>query len=266
MGQSENRRDEIFRCIVESYIDNAEPVGSRTVSRLYEGHLSPASIRNVMADLEEAGLIHQPHTSAGRVPTDKGYRHYVDTLLSHDEENAVEVPDITGFFREGHDIEDGVERVSRLLADLAGNASLLYVRGLKRISYLDALQEQIRGLLDEVAGNYRLYVDGTSRVVEQPEFRDAVRISALLRVLEAKQDLADILERDLEAQGVQVHIGREVHCGDLSGISMVVKEYSAGGRPIGCLAVIGPTRMKYERTISVVNKLADSVTDFLKRG
>ncbi len=265
MGSSDNRHNEIFRCIVESYIDNAEPVGSRTVSKAYGG-LSPASIRNVMSDLEEAGLIHQPHTSAGRVPTDKGYRTYVDSLLTLEEDESIQVPDITRLFREAHDIEDGVERVSRLLADLTSNAAVLYVRRVKRISYLDAMREEIRGLLDEIAGNYRLYVDGTSHVTEQPEFRDADRVTALLRVLEAKQALADVLEKDLEPGGIHVHIGREVHWGGLSGVSMIVKEYSAGDRPIGCLAVIGPTRMKYEQTIGVVRRLADSVTEFLNRG
>jgi heat-inducible transcriptional repressor len=74
-----NRR--ILEAIIEEYIDSAEPVGSRTVARRHPLGLSPASVRNVMADLEEMGYLHSPHTSAGRVPTDKGYRFYVDSLL-----------------------------------------------------------------------------------------------------------------------------------------------------------------------------------------
>ncbi len=75
------RSREIFRQIVDTYVASGEPVGSRTISRLPEQSLSPASIRNVMADLEEAGLLHAPHTSAGRIPTDQGLRLYVDGLL-----------------------------------------------------------------------------------------------------------------------------------------------------------------------------------------
>ncbi len=77
-----NKRSlDIFRHIVEAYVDTGEPVGSRTISRRLNGTLSPATIRNVMADLEESGLLHAPHHSAGRMPTDQGYRLFVDGLL-----------------------------------------------------------------------------------------------------------------------------------------------------------------------------------------
>ncbi|MDP2911005.1 MAG: hypothetical protein Q8N76_01545, partial [Candidatus Omnitrophota bacterium] len=75
------RQKSILNAIVESYVNSAMPVGSRAISQRFRNSVSPATIRNVMADLEEMGLIMQPHTSAGRVPTDKGYRFYVDSLL-----------------------------------------------------------------------------------------------------------------------------------------------------------------------------------------
>src|SRR4051812_47091460 len=79
------RADLIFDVIVRSYIETAEPVGSRTISRRQGMSLSSASIRNVMADLEEMGFLMQPHTSAGRVPTDRGYRYWVDRLMEREE-------------------------------------------------------------------------------------------------------------------------------------------------------------------------------------
>jgi len=75
------RAHEILRSVITHYILTGEPVGSKTISRMSGEGLSPATIRNVMADLEEMGYLAQPHTSAGRVPTDKGYRYYVDTIL-----------------------------------------------------------------------------------------------------------------------------------------------------------------------------------------
>src|SRR5215216_5117453 len=75
------RSKQIFRQIVDTYVETGEPIGSRTIARRPDQHLSPASIRNVMADLEDAGLLFAPHTSAGRVPTDLGFRLYVDGLL-----------------------------------------------------------------------------------------------------------------------------------------------------------------------------------------
>ena len=78
---TESRQKSILNAIVESYVDSAAPVGSRAIAQRFRNSISPATIRNVMADLEEKGLIMQPYTSAGRVPTDKGYRFYVDSLL-----------------------------------------------------------------------------------------------------------------------------------------------------------------------------------------
>src|SRR6516225_3814687 len=75
------RSREIFRLIVDGYVQTGEPMGSRTLSRMLSQHLSPATIRNVMADLEESGLLYSPHTSAGRLPTEAGLRFFVDGLL-----------------------------------------------------------------------------------------------------------------------------------------------------------------------------------------
>src|SRR5919112_820030 len=77
----DNRSRDIFRRIVETYLDTGEPVGSRNVSRILTNALSPASVRNVMADLEEMGLIYSPHTSAGRLPTELGLRFFIDALM-----------------------------------------------------------------------------------------------------------------------------------------------------------------------------------------
>src|SRR5918992_621080 len=81
LAQLDQRSREIFRRLVETYLDTGEPVGSRTISRILPTNLSPASVRNVMMDLEDAGLLYSPHTSAGRVPTDIGLRFFVDALL-----------------------------------------------------------------------------------------------------------------------------------------------------------------------------------------
>ena len=81
LAQIDQRSREIFRRLVDTYLDTGEPVGSRTISRILPTNLSPASVRNVMSDLEDAGLIYSPHTSAGRVPTDAGLRFFVDSLL-----------------------------------------------------------------------------------------------------------------------------------------------------------------------------------------
>jgi heat-inducible transcriptional repressor len=262
MSQHDNRNDGVFRCIVESYIETATPVGSRIVSKKYPGHLSPATIRNVMADLEEAGLIHQPHTSAGRVPTDRGYRHYVDAFVTP-EHADFEVPDVRPLLQELANIEDAAERMSRLLADLTRNAGVMYLKKVHRISYLADLPREAESPAEEGPVNDRLYVEGTSHIFEQPEFQSPNRIRSLLRAFEEKERLAALLEGDLAREDVQVHIGGEVGSEGLEGVSMITKEYSVNGLPAGCLGVIGPTRMRYDQAIGVVTKLADAMTAFL---
>ena len=86
--QLDKRTAEILRSLIRIHITSGEPVGSRTISKAFNGSLSPATIRNIMSDLEEAGYLTQPHTSAGRIPSEKGYRYYVDNIGDNFGENA----------------------------------------------------------------------------------------------------------------------------------------------------------------------------------
>jgi heat-inducible transcriptional repressor len=122
--QLEERPQEILRLIVRSYISNGEPVGSRTLSKLIESRLSPATIRNIMADLEEAGFLVQPHTSAGRVPSEKGYRYYVDNLgdarLSRSDERY-----ISRMLSESDTTEEIMARTSFVLSMITNNVGIV---------------------------------------------------------------------------------------------------------------------------------------------
>jgi len=130
-----NKRNEnILRAIVRSYLIHAEPVGSRTISRQFNLGLSPATIRNTMSDLEEMGYLAQPHTSAGRLPTDKGYRYYVDSLmdkmiLSSEEEAQIK----KGCLRKGSERDDLMESTSMVLSRASRQAGLVALSGLTYI-------------------------------------------------------------------------------------------------------------------------------------
>jgi heat-inducible transcriptional repressor len=120
------RSKQIFRQIVDTYVETGEPIGSRTIARRPDQHLSPATIRNVMADLEEAGLLYAPHTSAGRVPTDLGFRMYVDGLLEigHlSEEDRISVDSQCG--GSGRSVEAMLSDASGALAGLSHYAGLV---------------------------------------------------------------------------------------------------------------------------------------------
>src|SRR5689334_6715717 len=120
VGELNERSREIFRRIVESYVETGEPVGSRTLSRLIGTTLSPATIRNVMADLQDAGLLYSPHTSAGRLPTDAGLRMFVNGLLevgnlSEDERESIEARCRTV----GRSVTEALEQATTLLSGLS---------------------------------------------------------------------------------------------------------------------------------------------------
>src|SRR5512134_3610660 len=126
MAAMDDRAAHVLRHVVEDYIESAEPVGSRTISKKMGSALSPATIRNIMADLEEAGFLTQPHTSAGRVPTEAGFRYYIDRLLARQSPGRLELDQLSRAAEEGGTpAEEVVRQVSRLLANLTRQASVV---------------------------------------------------------------------------------------------------------------------------------------------
>ena len=121
----EDRKLAVLRAIVEDYVATHEPVGSKTLVERHQLGVSPATVRNDMAALEEEGLIAQPHTSAGRIPTDKGYRFFVDRLTTLKAMSAAEKKAIAGFLEGAHDLDDVVQRSVRLLAQLTQQVAIV---------------------------------------------------------------------------------------------------------------------------------------------
>jgi heat-inducible transcriptional repressor len=117
-SQLSERSLHLFKALVEHFIDDGTPVGSRTLSKDSNLGLSPATIRNVMADLEDFGLLHSPHTSAGRVPTDKGYRLFVDSLLRVNDLNSAQVEKIAMELHPESDYQSLMQRASLMLSDV----------------------------------------------------------------------------------------------------------------------------------------------------
>ena len=263
-----SRRDKIFDLIIRSYIETAEPVGSRTISKHYKIGLSSASIRNVMADLEDQGLIMQPHTSAGRVPTDKGYRYYVDRLMELEEPTDEEKEWIQSELVRARTIEGLMEKVSKVISKLTDSAALIYLKSLKRVSFLNYLlddlieAEKLGSFLEEEP---EIFVEGTFRIFEQPEFQDIQKMRLLLQAFDEKVVLLRILVEDLDEEGVQVHIGKENKMGEFRDVSLVLKDCYMGHTPIGGVAVVGPTRMKYSKVVPIVDFVADTMTEAMQR-
>ncbi len=337
-----DERDKKILCaIVQSYINNPDPVGSGFITQRYAFSLSPATIRNIMSDLEEMGFLSQPHTSAGRVPTDKGYRLYVDSLFLSD--NSIEdktfLNELTRELESIRaDIDMLLDETTRRLSNFSHYLSIalsprtgaatfnsirllrhrgnhvvtvlvtnegmvknkvidvdagLSQRDLNRISsylnsefYGHSLEEIRAKIIKDMAKEKVLcdkliskalkickealffpygdiFVSGLAEVLGLPDFSDVERIREISRAIEDKHLIIKLLDRLSESEGVKVIIGSENSLADMKRFSVVAATYKEGNRPIGCIGIIGPTRMDYPRTIEMVGIAAGFITRIL---
>lgn len=234
----DKRIEEILEIIIDRYISSAEPVGSRQVARKLG--LSSATIRNVMSDLEDEGYITHPHTSAGRIPTDKGYRYYITTLMRRRNltDNMVKIVEAQYNEKIGT-LEDVLEKTSRLISSLTNYVGITMMPDVEKV-----------------------YLDGASHLIEQPEFQDIAKLHNLFRCLEDRMSILKLL-CDESDDRLTIHIGKENKSSYLSDCSIVTRGYKIRGKPSGKLGVIGPKRMVYERVIPMVEYLADTVSNIL---
>lgn len=336
----DQRKRQVLKAVVQDYVDTAEPVGSRTLARKYGLGVSPATIRNEMADLEEMGFLEQPHTSAGRIPSDLGYRFFVDALM-----DAVSPPpELVERLRRLY--AQRVDQVGRLLRQTAQvlseatdclalvespqvepitfrhlqllplserRALLLLVTeeglvqqrlvelpdpvsevDLARISSvlsrrlagltLDHVRSTVLGeLYDELAAygallevaldalrppaadsDRQVYVLGTRRLFRQPEFQDLRRAQAVLGLVE-QQELVRELLGSKPGEELVITIGHENPYPELYECSLVTASYWLGGEVAGRIAVLGPKRMHYARISSLIELLAQLLSEAFDR-
>ena len=121
----DERKERILRAIIQDYIKTAEPVGSRTIAKNYDLGISPATVRNEMADLEDLGFLEQPHTSAGRIPSAKGYQYYVDTLQEFEDDAAEDIPVIQELWQtHQQELDDFFVEIAKLISRISHNVSM----------------------------------------------------------------------------------------------------------------------------------------------
>lgn len=177
-GMSDDRRLDVLRAIVTEYVHTREPVGSKVIAQSHDLKVSSATIRNDMALLEEAGLIYQPHTSAGRVPTDKGYRVFVDRLASLKPMSPAERRAVEAFLEHSSDLDDVVARTVHLLAQVTHQVAVveyptLTIQTLRQVELVDMGPKRLLVIV----------ISNQGRVVERTlEFGDDLATDALLRL------------------------------------------------------------------------------------
>jgi len=235
----ESRRKAILTATINKYIQAATPVASEDIAGDFD--LSSATIRNIFAEFEETGFLTHPYTSGGRIPTDKGYRYYVDFLISQmallDEEKEHIVNE---YKREMRRFEDALEETSEVISAITHYAGI--------VSFLDWQD--------------KFFYKGISRIIEQPEFHSFDKIRLLIRLMEDKQRLLDIINRNFTGK-IKVYIGQELGCPEMDNCSLVVSSYNLKNKPSGRLAVLGPMRMEYKHIIPTLEYISDVLTGVL---
>ncbi len=333
------RQSRILELVIREFVETASPVASQLISRKYRLGASSATIRNEMAELEEQGYLMHTHTSSGRVPTDQGYRHYVEALMREEELPWQEQQTIRHQF---HQIERGQDAwmhlAASLLAQLAENAAVVTVprNDVCRIKHLELVSlqdrtallvlvldqgrlEQQMVTLEEIATQDELhtvagklnellagvsvdeidakrdelsaleaslvgvievlmraidegfdeaYLEGLRNLLRQPEFTESSRALGLMELLDERTLIRALPLRALAGEGVTVIIGAEnKQLTDASeamrACSIIVGSYGAPGAATGALAVLGPMRMRYSRTIPTVRYLSGLMSEML---
>jgi heat-inducible transcriptional repressor len=327
-----DREREILTAIVETFISTGEPVGSRFLSRASREGLSPATIRNVMADLADAGYLEQPHTSAGRIPSASAYRYYVEQLSGKTQLSQGDTDIIQDSLQGVTDVQEFMERTSHVLSLISRNVgvtvaasgpknalehvyfsrlgeqkvlavvvtksglvrdrllrldlpqtdldtaarfinenfrgwTLEAVRGeiFRRLEHerseydrLHASLEQLyqQGVLSGDDSNQVVFIEGAANLVASEQ--DRQRLQDLLKTLDEKQKLVELLGAYLDArqEAVRVVIGLDDTLPSLRNIVLIGTPARVGGEVMGSLAVLGPTRMDYQHTITAVSYIA----------
>lgn len=220
-----DRKKELLHHIILTHIETGAPVGSVALAKKGENSLSPATIRNEMADLEEKGYITHPHTSAGRIPTAKGWRFYIDNILAVKEPSRTEQQTLHQVCREkklGN--EDTVKSIARTLADMSKNASIVGFSA------------------DNV------YYTGLSNLFAEPEFENVDVIRRMSEIIDHLDDVMRSLFKELKP-GVHILVGEENPFGTECGVVLSKQETKEATRLYG---ILGPARMHYDRNLGYI--------------
>lgn len=226
------RQKKILNIVVDEYISSAQPIGSEFLAKRYNFNVSPATLRNEMRGLTKNGYLFQPHTSAGRVPTDKGYRFFVDELLTA---NINEINlNLVRKVEEIGEFDNHLKLIQRITKNLAENSSGL------AISYL--------------ADEGLLWKEGWEGVLQEPEFKERDFREQFLK-------MAENLEKEFkgflgEASDLpQIYIGKENPFSEDKNFSIIISDCRFPDDLPGLVAILGPKRMSYKKNIELINSL-----------
>ena len=221
----DDRKKRILQAIIEDYVRFAEPIASKIIVERYELDLSSATIRNEMAALEELGLIEKTHTSSGRVPSDLGYRYYVDSLMDYYNVSNEEIENLASY----------LEGCGKMLTDISKMLS-----GLTHYTTISMDKDD-------------MVLYGRNNVFDYPEFRDIERLKKFMYLMEEEERIREIVDSYTNTD-ITIRIGEENNFDEVKDYSVVTFNY----KDEGTIAIIGPKRMDYSRVVSYIRYLLDN--------
>lgn len=228
------RQGKLLDVIVKEYIDSAEPVSSQLLEEKYNFDISPATIRIEMQRLTDKGFLSQPHTSAGRVPTDKGYRFFVNNLLAKKTKSSVEIEE---WFKD--DIEDTFQFVQSLTKHIAEMTKTL------ALSYLE--------------NENFFWKEGWEDILKEPEFEERDCLLNFANFLRNFESHIEELKTDSDI--INVCIGKENALPKAKEFTVISSHYHLPGGGKGIISILGPKRMEYDKNINLINSLTEALAE-----
>ncbi|MDD5218652.1 MAG: hypothetical protein PHN49_09480 [Candidatus Omnitrophica bacterium] len=239
------RQQVILSYVIDAHIESAQPVGSHYLTERYRVHYSPATVRHEMGALEEMGFLTHPHTSSGRIPTDGGYRYYVDHCVGSETIPESEIRRVSADLKHSkeEDTEVVPEQVSRFLSAFSGEAGLVVVEATSP----EREKKHVPG---------KLLVQGSSRILGKPEFQNVHKLRVLFDAFEEKNELMNWISCRTSEDGVSIMIGHENEPEALWDCTVVSARCPLDENNLGSIAVLGPKRMRYARVVPLVETFA----------
>lgn len=224
----DSRKEAILDAIVREYIETGIPVSSLILTKKYSFPYSPATLRAEMAELEHLGYLTHPHTSAGRIPTEWGYRYFVNMMEA---EKALLPPEGVVAKKRISSMHDRYERrlesASQVLSELTENIAFAGFPG-------------------------EIFSHGLGYLFSQPEFSDPHRVMKAAEIIDNLENLVEELPREFDTK---VYIGSEAPIGKSAGCSMVISQFRTPFGGLGYLGIVGPMRMSYPKAMTAIKEV-----------
>lgn len=215
------RQKQVLKTVVEEYVKHSTAVGSSHIVNMLAEQVSSATIRNVMAELTEFGLLVQPHTSAGRIPTEAGFKAYIQTMMVEQKELSIRQQEVlSAHFKKLKNLQERFKEAARMLSELSGSVGLL---------------------MDD---SDKVYMSGLANLPKLPEFRDEEFGSEFMELLE---NPAESLKRMTKGNSSQMRVLFGSDNPMMRNASVVITRFGPGGKKV--ISVIGPMRMSYGKTL-----------------